>query len=218
MLDIAPKGEWEKMSGEENQVVEMKSDFTRFYNAYLYLLETSQYLRTEEALVLKNVISILRSKLLTRWVAEQKRQDVNTVQIGNSKRITITDVYRAEPYSSEYHLVKVTYHVEIDEQGIMKYGLDNIETIEEVNINEVDTPFTFKLQQRLFDELDEMRNPWRTEIEEAIIRLAYAETQGALDDELEELEARLRKELTLENIVFLEAIEQTRKEYSEVDE
>jgi len=206
------------MSGEEeNQVEEMKSEFARFYNAYLYLLETSQYLRPEEALVLKNAISILRSKLLARWIAEQKRQVVNTTQIGNTKRITITDIYRAEPYSSEYHLVKVTYHVDIDEEGIMKHGLDSIETIEEVNTNEVDTPFTFKLQQRIFNELDEMREPWRTEIEEAILRLAYAEVQGALDNELEELGAKLRKELTLENIVFLEAIEQTKKEYDEAD-
>jgi len=202
---------------EENQVEEMKSEFARFYNAYLYLLETSQYLRPEEALVLKNAISILRSKLLARWIAEQKRQYVNTTQLGNTKRITITDIYRAEPYSSEYHLVKVTYHVDIDEEGIMKHGLDSIETLEEVNMNEVDTPFTFKLQQRIFNELDEMREPWRTEIEEAILRLAYAETQGALDDELEELGAKLRKELTLENIVFLEAIEQTKKEYDEAD-
>ena len=202
---------------EENQVEEMKSEFARFYNAYLYLLETSQYLRPEEALVLKNAISILRSKLLARWIAEQKRQYVNTTQLGNTKRITITDIYRAEPYSSEYHLVKVTYHVDIDEEGIMKHGLDSIETLEEVNMNEVDTPFTFKLQQRIFNELDEMREPWRTEIEEAILRLAYAETQGALDDELEELGAKLRKELTLENIVFLEAIEQTKKECDEAD-
>ncbi|MCI4409492.1 MAG: hypothetical protein JHC26_10410, partial [Thermofilum sp.] len=139
---------------EENQVVEMKSDFARFYNAYLYLLENSQYLRTEEALVLKNAISILKSKLLARWLAEQKRQIVNTTQLGNTKRITITDIYRAEPYSSEYHIVKVTYHVEIDEEGIMKHGLDSIDTIEEVNTNEVDTPFTYKLEQRISNELD----------------------------------------------------------------
>jgi hypothetical protein len=205
------------MIEEENQVEEMKSDFARFYNAYLYVQEASQYLRPEEALVLKNAISILRSKLLTRWVAEQKRQVVNTTTMGSTKRVTITDIYRAEPYSSEYHLIKVTYHVEIDEEGIMKHGLDSIETIEEVNMNEIDTPFTFKLQQRIFDELDDMREPWRTEIEEAILRLAYAETQGALDDELKELEAKLRKELTLENIIFLEAIEQTKKEYDEAD-
>jgi hypothetical protein len=205
------------MIEEENRVVEMKSEFARFYNAYLYLLETSQYLRPEEALVLKNAVSILRGKLLARWVAEQKRQVVNTTQIGNTKRTTITDIYRAEPYSSEYHIVKVTYHVDIDEEGIVRHGLDSIETIEEVNTNEVDTPFTFKLQQRVFDELDEMREPWRTEIEEAILRLAFAETQGALDDELKELEAKLRKELTLENIIFLEAIEQTKKEYDEAD-
>lgn len=202
---------------EENRVEEMRGDFARFYNAYLYIQETSQYLRPEEAIVLKNAISILKNKLLAIWVAEQKRQVVNTTTIGNTKRITITDIYRAEPYSSEYHIVKVTYHVDISEEGIMKHGLDSIDTIEEVNTNEVDTPFTYKLEQRISNELDEMREPWRTQIEETILRLAYAEEQGELDDKLKELETKLRKELTLENIIFLEAIEQTKKEYDEAE-
>jgi hypothetical protein len=206
-----------KMSEEENRVEEMKEEFTKFYNTYLYLLDASQYLRTDEALTINKAISLLKNLVRVRWGAELRRQDVKTV-LASNKLIVITDVYRAEPYSHEYHIVKATYHAEIDEKGEARHVLDGIETMEEVDIDEVNTSFTSLLQQLVMNELEEMREPWRTEINDAIMRLAFAETQGELEEELENLEARLRSEPILEYIVFLDAIRRAKEEYSKKEQ
>jgi len=205
------------MSEGKNQIEEMKEEIAKFYNTYLHLLDATQYLRTDEALEVFKVISLLKNLIFRRWGAVLKRQDVKTVVSGN-KKIVVTDVYSAEPYTSEYHIVKVTYHIDFYENGEVKHVLDSIETLEQVDIDQMNTPFTYRLQQRISDQLEEMREPWRAEIRDAIMTLAYAETQGELDNKLEEVEAVFRKEPILEYAVFLEAIRQTKKIFSEADE
>jgi hypothetical protein len=127
-----------------------------------------------------------------------------------------TDVYRTEPYSHEYHIVTVKYHAHIDAKNKTRHALDSIDTMELVDINEMNTPFTALLRQ-LINEL-ELREPWRTEINDTIQKIALAETQGELEDVLDSLEERLRDEDVLEYRLFLNAIQKAKEEYNKEEQ
>jgi hypothetical protein len=211
-----------KISGDAvvERFKEIKSVFEKFMTTYLFVLDSAKHVEPEHApllsLTLNYITAEVQDKLKGFVDLFVKKESQKIAETETEKIVEVTDTHIVEDGSVEKtFIVKTTYRIILKTEGkktnvyheLVDIGIRIRELIDE------NTPFTLMLKEKL--SLTWFKEPWETEVIDALYRLAEAERGGKLDEELARIIEKAESEPVLEYKLFLNAIARARKEYDE---
>jgi len=214
-----------KRKVSEDEVIarfkEVKSVFEDFMKTYLFILDSAKHIEIEDApqivgtlnYVTREVQDKLKNCIVDLFVKKETQKIAET----ESERVfEVTDTHIVEDRKVEKtFIVKTTYRIILKNEG-KKQSVAHVLVDIGIRIKELideNTPFTLILKERL--SLAWFREPWETEAIETLYKLAEAEREGRLEQELASKIEKAMSEPVLENKLLLYAIAKAKKEYDE---